>query len=265
MLELDRPQSVRHVFYRMTDPRLPEPVEKTEQGYHQVIHRMSTMRRAGRLPYGWIADASRRGYFTATFAGAGDFLERFASAYRADVWEGLPVQVEVWCESESLAGVLQADCRRMAVPLYPCRGYASLTFAYEAAQAMNADGRPGIIYYVGDYDRDGKQIGQSLERELLEHLKTPLTFTRLAINEDQIAEYDLPTKPAKDGGDRTVEAEAMPAATLRGLVSAAVESHLPPGTLESLRTVEQEERAGLRLLAEHLDRDGLDDVLERLE
>lgn len=27
----DRPQSVRHVFYRMTDPRLPEPVEKSER------------------------------------------------------------------------------------------------------------------------------------------------------------------------------------------------------------------------------------------
>ncbi len=31
VLEADHPQSVRHVFYRMTDPRLPVFAEKSEQ------------------------------------------------------------------------------------------------------------------------------------------------------------------------------------------------------------------------------------------
>lgn len=31
----DHPQSVRHVFYRMTNPRLAEPVEKSERGYRR--------------------------------------------------------------------------------------------------------------------------------------------------------------------------------------------------------------------------------------
>ena len=33
VLEQDNPQSVRHVFYRMTDPRLPVAIPKTEAGY----------------------------------------------------------------------------------------------------------------------------------------------------------------------------------------------------------------------------------------
>jgi hypothetical protein len=32
VLAADHPQSVRHCFYRMTDPRLPEPVEKSDRG-----------------------------------------------------------------------------------------------------------------------------------------------------------------------------------------------------------------------------------------
>lgn len=36
----DNPQSVRHVFYRMTDPRPPQPVEKSDRGYNQVQNRM---------------------------------------------------------------------------------------------------------------------------------------------------------------------------------------------------------------------------------
>ena len=271
VLTLDHPQSIRHCFYRLTDPRLPEPVPKSELGYRVVQQRIALMRECERLPYGWIVDSSRRGWFTNTFSGAGDFVDRFAGLYRADVWAACPVQVEVWCESRSLAGVLQDVCQRLAVDLFPAGGFASKTFAYEAAGAMNADGRPAVIYFVGDYDPAGVLIDRALERELNKHLRVSLEFKRLAVNEDQISIYDLPTKPRKDTDRRrrdiraSVEAEAMPAATLREMVSIAVESHLEPGTLESLRVVEEEERAGLRMLADHLTESGLDDVLDRLE
>ena len=271
VLALDHPQSVRHVFYRLTDPRLPEPVAKTELGYRVVQQRIVSMREAGRLPYGWIADATRRGWFTNTFAGAGDFVDRFAGLYRANAWQNTEVQVEVWCESRSLAGVLQDDCQRLAVDLFPCGGFVSKTFAYEGASAMNADGRPAVVYFVGDYDPAGVLIDRALERELTKHLKVSLEFVRLAINKDQIGAYDLPTKPRKPTEVRrpdvreTVEAEAMPAAILRGLVSDAVESHLPAGILDRLKVVEEDERAGLRLLADHLTESGLDDVLDRLD
>ena len=128
-----------------------------------------------------------------------------------------------------------------------------------------------MVYFVGDYDPAGVLIDRALERELTKHLKVSLEFVRLAVNEDQIGEYDLPTKPRKAAEVRrpdvreTVEAEAMPAAILRGLVSDAVESHLPVGILDRLKVVEEEERAGLRLLADHLTESGLDDVLDRLD
>src|SRR5262245_15412680 len=66
VLREDHPQSVRHVFYRMTDPRLPEPVEKSDRGYRHVQRRIVEMRRAGALSYRWISDASRQGYHTST-------------------------------------------------------------------------------------------------------------------------------------------------------------------------------------------------------
>src|SRR6266478_3106773 len=74
VLRVDHPQSVRHVFYRMTDPRLPEPVEKSDRGYRHVQDRCVKLRRSGVLPYGWITDATRRGYFTNTYCNAQDFL-----------------------------------------------------------------------------------------------------------------------------------------------------------------------------------------------
>src|SRR3954468_2014212 len=99
VLAEDHPQSVRHVFYRMTNPRLPEPVEKTDQGYAQVQDRCTKLRRSGTLSYGWITDSTRRSYFTHTFSGAGDFVRRMKGLYRADLWQHSPYYCEVWAES----------------------------------------------------------------------------------------------------------------------------------------------------------------------
>lgn len=265
VLRADHPQSVRHVFYRMTDPRLPEPVEKSDRGYRHVQDRCVKLRRAGRLPYGWIADMSRRGYFVNVFDDAGDFLHRMRGLYRADLWRDAEYRCEVWCESRSIASVVQADCEELAVSLFPCGGFSSLSFIHSAAEQHNAcgDSRPLKIIYIGDYDPAGVLIDQALEREMRQHLQAEigLHFVRVGINPDQIALYDLPEKPRKTGDRRslhvhsTVEAEAMPAHILRGLLRAAVESLLPPGALEIAKVAEESEREHLRVLAEILGED----------
>lgn len=260
----DHPQSIRHVFYRMTNPRLPEHVEKTEHGYKQVQARITRMRRDGRVPYGWITDATRRGYHTATYADGSDFLRRVAGLYRADLWRNADTYVEVWCESRSIAGVIEDDCRELAVSLYPAGGFSSITLAYQSAEFINTqaqNGRPVVILYIGDYDPAGVLIDQSIERELREHL-TPgldLAFHRIGITSEQIVEFDLPTKPRKEGDKRarhiqeTVEAEAMPASSLRRLLRDSVESYLPPDALQVARAAESSEREYLTCIAEAME------------
>ena len=276
VLKSDHPQSVRHVFYRMTDPRLKVPVEKTESGYRQVKDRLVKMRRSGAIPYGWISDATRQGRHVHTFENGGDLIGRFAGLYRANLWAHCPCHVEVWCESRSIAGVIQEDCNELAVSLYPAGGFSSLTLAYDAAKLIQYhidNGKVSAeIVYVGDFDPAGLLIDQSIKRELRNHLPyVSVTVHRVAINEDQIAEYDLPTRPRKATDRRrldvqeTVEAEAMPARTLRGLLREKVESFLPAGALEKVQKIEESEREGLRLLAGNVEVLGLDQVNGILE
>lgn len=267
----DHPQSVRHVFYRMTDPRLPEPVDKTDRGYNQVQARLVSMRRDGTVPYRWISDSTRRGYHTNTFTGAGDFLERMHGLYRGNLWQDSQTHVEVWCESRSLAGVIQGECRRLAVSLYPCGGFASLTLVHEAVDDINEmDKGRVVVLYVGDFDPAGVLIDQAVERELREHCDINLEFRRLAINPQQIRDYDLPTKPRKETERRrmditeTVEAEAMPAAIMRRLVVDAVEGYLPAGRLGAMKAVEEGERLGLSRLAGIINANGIDRVVDTL-
>jgi len=167
VLRADHPQSVRHIFYRMTNPRLPEPVEKSDHGYRHVQDRCVKLRRAGEIPYGWITDASRRGYFTNTYSSAGEFLSSVAGLYRADLWEQCKFYCEVWTESRSIAGVIQDDCEELAVSLYPAGGFSSISLAYQAAECINDEynGREVVIFYIGDYDPAGVLIDVALERE----------------------------------------------------------------------------------------------------
>lgn len=202
---------------------------------------------------------SRQGYFVSTFDGGADFVSRMSGLYRGDLWRDADARCEVWCESRSIASVLLADCKEMAVDLFPCGGFSSVSFIHSAAQQHNAsdDDRPLQVLYIGDYDPAGVLIDVSLQKELREHLRADieLRFERIGINADQVIEFDLPTKPRKDGDKRsaqiarTVEAEAMPASILRAIVRERIESLLPPNALAISKVAEQSERAHLRRIA----------------
>lgn len=258
-LELDYPQSVRHLFYLMTNPRLAVPVPKTDAGYALVQRRCVLLRERGAVAYDRIADATRRGYFVNTYSNAADFIRNQARFYRADLWREADYRCEVWVESRSLAGVVLDVCEDLGVSLYPAAGFASLSFIYAAAEIINAadDGRPLIVFYIGDYDPAGVLIDRAIEEGLRKHLRlgVDMQFIRLGITPEQVASYDLPTKPRKDGDRRarevayTVEAEAMPAHTLRELLRASVESLLPAHAIRAAAIEEAQQRHYLHVMA----------------
>ena len=263
-LEADNPQSVRHVFYLMTDPRRAVSVAKSDGGYRRVGRRLHALRESGAVPFEWITDATRRGFHVATYQGGADFLRRVAGLYRHNVWQDAQTHCEIWCESRSIAGVLEADCREIAVSLFPTAGFASDSLIFEAARdhVYHQDRTMrGAIFYCGDFDPSGLEIDRDAEAKLRRYIDRLggdpdwLEFQRLAITPAQIVEHDLPTKPRKASELRrpdvtaTVEAEAMPAGDLRRIVRSAVEAYLPAGALHAAQVAEASERAGLLRLA----------------
>jgi hypothetical protein len=262
-LKVDHPQSCRHVYYRMTNPRLPEPVEKTDHGSDQILHRLKQLRLSGVVPYGWISDTTRCGYHVDTFDSAADFIRRVKGLYRADLWAQADYYVEVWAESRSIAGVIQADCEELAVSLYPAGGFTSMTLAYEAGiyikSVVEKTGKTPVILYIGDYDPAGVLIDLDIKTKLESHTGFAIDFRRIAINEDQITRYDLPTKPRKASEKRaphikgTVEAEAMPAHILRDLLRREIEALLPPRALAVAKAAEESEAQTLDWLADEAE------------
>ena len=247
-LEETHPQTVRHVFYRMVAMGVVPKLEKL--GYQTVMMQLLKMRKSGRIPWGWVADSTRWRIKPTSYGSLEEALRHTARFYRRDIWRQAKAYVEIWCESDSIGGVIVEETREWDVPLLTSRGFASATYLYECAQDIAEIGRPAHLYYFGDWDPSGKIIPEVIERELRKHAPdAEIHFERVAITEEQIREYDLPTKPPKKsthsktftGG--TVEIEALQVSDLLDLVNDCIKRHIDPHHLKIIRIAERSERA----------------------
>jgi hypothetical protein len=243
-----RPMTVRQVFYQASVRGL---VEKTEAGYDKVQADLALMRRAGDMPYGWLADNTRWQRKPDTYNGIAAALAETARLYRKSLWTGADGYVEVWLEKDAPSGVVLPVTGAYDVPLMVARGYASLSFLHTAAEAIGELEVPTHIYHLGDFDPSGVDAGEKIERTLRELAPAAeIHFERLAVHPDQIAAWDLPTRPTKASDSRSkgfgpvsVELDAIEPGRLRALVEAAIEHHLPPDQLAVLKAAEESERA----------------------
>jgi hypothetical protein len=151
VLERDHPQTVRQVFYALT---VRGVIRKQEVEYQRTVIRLLVdMREAGEIPFDWVADNTRWMRKPTTFVGLDACLKNTANFYRRDLWAAMPVYVEVWCEKDALTGVLMEETGPFDVPLMVARGYASISFLHNAAEAIDAKGKPHTSIISGTSTR----------------------------------------------------------------------------------------------------------------
>jgi hypothetical protein len=192
--------TVRQVFYQATVRGL---VEKAESGYTKVQTDLTVMRRAGDLPYDWLADNTRWQRKPRTFDSVEQALRDTARFYRKSLWTDADCYAEIWLEKDALSGVIYPVTSLYDVPLMVARGYASLSFLYDAADAINDLVVPAYIYHCRDYDPSGVNAAEKIEETLRELAPdAEIYFERIAVTEQQIADWDLPTRPTKASDTR---------------------------------------------------------------
>jgi hypothetical protein len=252
-----RPVTVRQVFYQAVNRGIV-PKEET-RGYRVVQRRLVALRDSGRIRHGYIVDGTRFVTGYTRYDDLEDFTQYAAGLYRKDYWANADVRVEVWLEKDALKGVLIPtvvnDC---GLGLHVTRGFASITYLQEAADEIEADGRPTFVYVLTDFDPSGVVIADKVGEEL--QARAPgcdITVRRLAVNRAQIERWSLPTRPTKTTdarakkfrqahGTDSVELDAIPPNALRNLVKDAIDSHMDPWQLEQFKMVEREERKLIR-------------------
>ena len=243
-----RPLSIRQLFYLLVTTG---EIDKTELAYKQVIRLATEMRNEGELAFEWIRDDSRRRMRLALNQSPAEALQDLAESYSFDYQSLQPTRLEVWCEKETLSGVLWPVCAKYRVDLLPCKGMPSLTYRHEAAMASNDDGRPFKVLYVGDSDPTGELIDPSINSFMRRYLRVVwLGIERIAVTDSQRKELKLFTRPPKEKGKKAgrhadigcVEVEAIAPDELRKILSMAIESNLDRGSLERARLVDEAQK-----------------------
>jgi hypothetical protein len=264
------PVTVRQLYYRAGVEGVAG-IDKTDSGYTKVQRQVLALRRAGRMPYRDIADASRWMQKPTTWNSVEDALRETAATYRKTLWRDQGVNLEVWLEKNALAGVIYPVTEEYDVALMPTLGFTSETFAFEAIAGADPD-HPLIVYALYDFDRAGQDACRSLQEKLERFAGergVEVSFCCLAIEDQDIelSSFDpdtgmvdvylqgvgwreLPTREPKrqSKADQNwphpfaIELDAIEPDDLRRLVRWAVEHHMPAEQLEILKVAEESER-----------------------
>jgi hypothetical protein len=247
----DSSMTVRQIFYCLVSSGA---IEKTELQYRAVMRALSEMRRDGRIPFEGIADNTRRPMKYTSYSSLEAALRVARDSYFRKRWDNQGVYVEVWLEKDALSGVVFPITAPYDVPLMVTRGYPSISFLHGAAETIASQGKPSYLYYFGDHDPSGVDITRSVKDGIREFAPdADVQVKRVAVTEDQIEQWNLPSRPTKtadaraagwDGG--SVELDAIPANTLRGLVRDCIEAHIDR---KAWLATERAERSDRRRLA----------------
>jgi hypothetical protein len=269
------------------------------RSYKRLGEIVNRARLAGLLDWDYIVDRTRNLRGTSHWTAPGSVIDSAAQSYRLDKWADQPRRVEVWVEKEALAGVVERVAGEHDVDGFSCRGYVSQSEQWAAARRMLGylkGGQAVTVLHLGDHDPSGIDMTRDIRDrittfvtqdwlddhsdmfdgdqakigEILAHMRDrigdvePIEVRRIALNYDQVQQYDPPPNPAKltdsraggyvaQYGYESWELDALPPDVLAQLVRDHIASIRDADAYEVLVARESRERQLLRLAAGHWD------------
>ena len=202
--------TLRQLYYQFVSRALVP--ENTIRQYKRLGDTMKKARNAGLTD--WFA-LSDNGRFLRGDSGNPDgeylpFLKGAADGWTIDLWKNQKRRPEVWVEKDALSNIIGRVCDELAVPWFPAKGYNSTSEAWRAGMRLRQhkiDGYEPIIFHLGDHDPSGVDMTGDNENRLWMYAGFAVELHRLALNMDQVREYNPPSMPAKKTDSRTAAYE----------------------------------------------------------
>lgn len=258
--------TLRQLYYQFVSRDL---IPNKQTAYKRLGSIIDNGRQAGLIDWSAIEDRTRNLEKPSVWADPESILRAVADQYAEDWWAGQSIYPEVWIEKDALTGVIEPVCEEFQVPYFACRGYVSQSEMYAAAQRLKRiarGGRAPIILHLGDHDPSGMHMtvdnGERLDLFMRDY---GVEVVRLALNRDQIDQYDPPPNPAKETdsrfekyaeehGDESWELDALEPAVIDRLIRDALEAKIDPEPWQEAKDAEAENRKALEGTADHWDR-----------
>jgi len=257
--------SLRQLYYRLVGLDI---IPNTIPSYKKLGTVISKARLAGLVDWDAIEDRTRQAVIKSEWSSISSIIESALAAYRLPRLDGQYHYVELHCEKDALSSVLEPIASKYHVVLMVNRGYSSQSAMYETACRIQKNmvrygSQYTTILYLGDLDPSGEDMVRDIQ-ERMEVFRTPVVVKKVALNIDQVEEYNLPPNPAKltdtragefiaKYGYESWEVDAIPPQTLQQLVSEELDELLDLDTVASIKEAEERDKEQIRRYLETLE------------
>lgn len=189
--------TLRQVYYQMVARDI---IENNERSYKNLGSLINDARLAGLIDWEAIEDRTRNLRERSKWENPSEIINSAAWSYHIDYWEGQENYIEVWVEKDALVGIVGRVCEKLDVNYFSCRGYVSQSEMWVASQRLKrreAEGKNIILLHLGDHDPSGIDMSRDIMDRQVLFGSLEINFDRLALNMNQIDQYNPPPNPTK--------------------------------------------------------------------
>ncbi len=255
--------TLRQLYYQFVARDL---IENSQRSYKRLGKVISNARMAGLIDWEAIVDRTRNLHTNSHWSGVNEILKSAADSFRRDLWEGQEYAVEVWIEKEALIGVIEGPCVELDIPYFACRGYVSQSEQWRAGERVmdrwHTDHQKTIILHLGDHDPSGVDMTRDNQDriDLFSDYESIVTVRRIALNWEQVQEYNPPPNPTKltdtRAGDyikrygmNSWELDALEPRLIDRLIRGVVDEYIDHEIMSAVKARQESERRQLQTLA----------------
>lgn len=275
--------TLRQLYYQFVSRGL---IPNSDLEYNRLGSTINDARMAGKIDWEHIIDRTRFLRRVNSWASPAKIMEGAAHSYQRDLWRTQPYRVEVWVEKDALVGVVERACDQLRVPYLSCRGYTSQSEMWGAAQRFyrhTLAGQKVKVIHLGDHDPSGIDMSRDIDERIftfmandyyrlndvstdaaVEWAQEWFSLDRVALNWDQVQQYQPPPNPAKltdsrgrgyvqEYGHESWELDALEPSVIGDLINNAVAGVMIMNEWEKESAREDDERASLELASAHWD------------
>jgi len=256
--------TLRQLYYQYVSRDI---IPNTLKSYKNLGSVINDARLAGMIDWEAIVDRTRELRTLPHWSDPSDIVGACAGQFNIDRWAGQKFRPEVWIEKDALVGVFERVCRELDVPLFSCRGYTSQSEMWSGAQRMLRNRKAGqtpVVFHFGDHDPSGKDMSRDIADRIELFTGKVLKFERLALNMDQVKQYEPPPNPAKitdsranayiaEFGDESWELDALEPTVLAQLVRDAIGGIVDQEKMDAAQKEQDRHRETLQLVADRFE------------
>ncbi len=255
--------TVRQIYYRLiSDPYLL--FENTRSNYNGFDRILTKAREEEEIDWTRIEDRTRQsigGEEKIADETPEDFLQAYIYTlkscwqyYDKKMWTSQKKFLEVWVEKDALSSLVSQACRKYRILTFPSRGYSSFTKIKEGIDRLSylEDKEQICILHLADHDPSGLGMTQDLKNRFAKYDADFIEVERIALNIEQVREFDLRPNPVKRADSRAAEyvqafgtecweLDALPPDELQKIIVAEIETYID---LDAWKDTEEEIEEG---------------------